>query len=569
MNSQRLKNFLSIILTFSGFNLLAQSNFIPLNEDYYHRIDRYEIKAGKIFPHFFSSLKQYKRSDVVAFIDSVYEEGLITSKADQFNYEYFRNDSWEWARPETNESKKPILKTFYKKKSDLLYVDVPDFDLHINPVIYFGAGSDSRLDDIVYMNTRGVEIRGMVDKKLGFYSYLADNQARLPSYVQDYQSQYWVVPHEGFWKSFKDNGVDFLQARGYVTYDATKSINLQVGYDRFFIGNGYRSLILSDFAAPSFYFKFNVKVWKLNYLYSINQMKENVIGTSTGSGAAEQGYPNKGVVNHHLSINIGKKLNIGLFETIIFSSDDSIGTGKFELSYINPIIFFRAIEQQNGSADNAIIGADFKWNAAKKISFYGQVVFDEFLLDNLREGDGWWANKWAIQFGGKYVDAFGLSNLDLQLEGNVVRPYTYSHNTDYGNYSGYSQSLAHPLGANFNEVVGIMRYQPLPRLNLIGKLIYTNIGRDNPDVPEENWGSDMLKDNTTRENDYNNSIGQGIENTILFGSFTASWMLKHNLFVDAQLVVRKSDSDLSFYDQSTTMTCLALRWNIAQRLYEF
>ena len=549
------------------FTLWAQGTFIPINEDYYHRIERYEIKAGKVLPQLFTTLKQYKRSEVIAFIDSVYDEGLITSKSDQFNYDYFRNDSWEWARPETNESKKPFLKTFYKKKSDLIYVDHPDFDLHINPVIYFGAGSDSRLDDITYINTRGLEIRGMVDRKLGFYTYLADNQARLPSYVQDYQSQYWVVPHEGFWKSFKDDGgVDFLQARGYVTYDATKSINLQVGYDRFAIGNGYRSLILSDFAPPSFYFKFNVKVWKLNYLYSINQMKENVVGNSSGSDATDKGYPNKGIVNHHLSINIGKKLNIGLFETIIFSSDDSIGTGKFELSYLNPIIFFRAIEQQNGSADNAIVGADFKWNAAKKISFYGQVVFDEFLLDNLKEGDGWWANKWGVQFGGKYIDAFGLNNLDLQLEGNIVRPYTYSHHTDYGNYSGYSQSLAHPLGANFKEVVGIMRYQPLPRLNLIGKLVYTQIGRDTTGV---NWGSDILKMNTSREQDYNNTIGQGVENTILFGSFTASWMLKHNLFIDAQLIVRKSDSEVLFYNEDTVMTCLALRWNISQRLYDF
>ncbi len=566
MNYPLVKKALFCSFAFIPFNLLAQGTFIPINEDYYHRIERYEIKAGKVLPQLFTTLKQYKRSEVIAFIDSVYDEGLITSKSDQFNYDYFRNDSWEWARPETNESKKPLLKTFYKKKSDLIYVDHPDFDLHINPVIYFGVGSDSRLDDITYINTRGLEVRGMVDKKLGFYTYLTDNQARLPSYVQDYQSQYWVVPHEGFWKSFKNGGVDFLQARGYVTYDATKSINLQTGYDRFAIGNGYRSLILSDFAPPSFYFKFNAKVWKLNYLYSINQMKENVIGNSSGSKATDKGYPNKGVVNHHLSLNIGKKLNIGLFETIIFSSDDSIGTGKFELSYLNPIIFFRAIEQQNGSADNAIVGADFKWNAAKKISFYGQVVFDEFLLDNLKEGDGWWANKWGVQIGGKYIDAFGLNNLDLQLEGNIVRPYTYSHNTDYGNYSGYSQSLAHPLGANFKEVVGIMRYQPVPRLNLIGKLVYTQIGRDTTGV---NWGSDILKMNTSREQDYNNTIGQGVENTILFGSFTASWMLKHNLFIDAQLVVRKSDSEVLFYNESTVMTCLALRWNISQRLYDF
>jgi hypothetical protein len=122
------------------------------------------------------------------------------------------------------------------------------------------------------------------------------------------------------------------------------------------------------------------------------------------------------------------------------------------------------------------------------------------------------------------------------------------------------------LGANFKEVVGIVRYQPLPKLNLTGKLIYTKIGRDTTGV---NWGSDILKDNTTHEQDYNNEIAQGIENNILYGSFIASWMLKHNLFIDAQLVVRKSDSPVLFYDKSTVMTSIALRWNIAQRLYDF
>jgi hypothetical protein len=34
-------------------------------------------------------------------------------------------------------------------------------------------------------------------------------------------------------------------------------------------------------------------------------------------------------------------------------------------------------------------------------------------------------------------------------------------------------------------------------------------------------------------------------------------------------VVRKSDSVLNFYNNNTSITSLALRWNIAQRLYEF
>lgn len=556
-------------LLFLPLLAMGQSSYIPLNDDYYQRLDRYEVKSGHIFPQIFTGVKQYKRSDAVDFIDSAFQEELMTSKADLFNRDYFLNDSWEWARPETNESKHPAWNTLYKKKSDLLYVDTQDFDLHVNPVIYFGVGNDTQRDSKLFINTRGVELRGMIDKKVGFYTYLTDNQARLPGYVADYQSQYWVIPHEGFWKSFKKDGVDFLQARGYITVDATKHINLQLGYDRFTIGNGYRSLILSDFAPPSVFFKIDVKVWKLNYLFLINQMEANAPGTTNGSKPKSGGYDDKFTAFHHLSLNIGKKLNVGIFETVIFSPDDTLGSGRFEFGYLNPIIFYRAIEQQNGSSDNVVLGFDFKWNAVKRLSFYGQFILDEFVLSNIKAGNGWWANKFGIQGGLKYVDAFGVPNLDVQGELNIMRPYTYTHNTNYANYTSFMQPLAHPLGANFEELIGIVRYQPLPRLSVTGKMILTKIGRDPIGNYGVNFGSDLNKNNTTKEKDYGNTIGQGIPNNILFGSFTASWMLKHNLFLDAQLIKRNSKNDEAFYNTNTTTSSISLRWNIAQRLYEF
>jgi hypothetical protein len=543
---------------------IAQSNYAPLNEDYYHRIDRYEVKAGRLVPEIFTTVKPYKRSAIIAFIDSVRKYEVFNSGSDLFNYEYLSNDSWEWSEAATSDSKRRLLNHFYEKKSDFYSVNTADFDLHINPVLYLAAGNDSRRDNMLFTNTRGIEVRGMVDNKVGFYTYLTDNQALLPSYVADQMSSTGVIPHEGFWKNYKEGkGVDFLQARGYITFEATKHINVQFGHDRFFIGNGYRSLIFSDFSPPALFLKGNVKVWKLNYLFLLNQMTAD---NRARTGNVFTGYPNKFVALHHLSLNIGNKLNIGIFESVIFSPDDSVGTDHFRLEYLNPIIFYRAIEQQNGSSDNVLLGLDFKWNAVRKLSFYGQFMLDEFVIDHIREGNGWWANKFGIQVGGKYVDAFGLANLDLQGEMNIIRPYTYSHRTSYGSYSSYKQPIAHPLGANLKELVGILRYQPLPRLNLTGKLMFTTIGRDTTGV---NWGSNILKSYRTRQQEFNNTIGQGVSNDILFGSFTASWQMKHNLFADVSVILRKSENPAAFYNNNTSITSLALRWNIPQRVYEF
>jgi hypothetical protein len=539
----------------------AQSTNATLNEDYYHWIDRYEIKSGKIVPGFFTSVKPYKRDAIIRYLDTLAATGsLFSSRSDQYNLEYLRNDSWEWSRSESNTSKKPVLKSLYKNKSDLVYVDIPDFDLHVSPVLYLGVGSDSRLDFPLTINTRGIEIRGMVDRKVGFYTFIGENQSVLPLYVAEEVGRNRVIPHEGFWKTFKENGVDFFQARAYIDFNISKHIYMQFGNDRTFTGNGYRSLIFSDYSPPNLFLRTNVKVWKLNYLFQINRM------AADARTSGNQRYPEKFVAYHHASFNIGKKLNLGVFESVVFSPKDSVNNNTFDLSYLNPVIFYRAIEQQFGSSDNALLGMDAKWNAFKGVSLYGQFVLDEFLWDEISAGNGWWANKWAVQAGAKYIDAFGVSNLDLQAEYNVVRPYTYSHYSQYGSYSNYRQSLAHPLGANFSEWVGIIRYQPIPKLNVIAKTFYARAGRD--DVGQ-NWGGNILKNSNTREQEYNNTIGQGNSNTILFVDFTASYMLKHNLFIDGKQIFRQSKSDLAAYNSNTSLTSLALRWNIPQRLYDF
>jgi hypothetical protein len=546
----------------------SQSTNASLNEDYYHTIDRYEVKAGRIAPELFTTIKPYQRSAIVGFIDSLQaKDHVFTSRADQFNYEYLMNDSWERSHSRTNDSKKPFLKYMYKKKSDLGYVDIPDFDIHVSPVLYVGGGVDSRLNQSLFTNTRGIEIRGMVDRKIGFYTFLSDNQARLPAYVQDQMSLNPVVPHVGFWKTFKTGAVDYLMARGYIDFNISRHIYMQFGNDRTFIGNGFRSLIFSDYSPPNLFLKANLKIWKLNYMFQLNRMTADAYGTVTGgSQPTNERYPEKYMAFHHVSINIGKKLNIGLFESVIFSSKDSTNRSTFDISYLNPVIFYRAQEQQGGSSDNVILGGDFKWNAMKGVSFYGQVVIDEFNLKEIRANSGWWANKFAGQLGMKYIDVAGIQNLDLQLEANAIRPYTYSHDLMYDNYSNFRQPIAHPMGANLAEIAAIVRYQPLPRLTLIAKSFYTKIGRDTTNV---DWGADILKNYHDRHMDYGNKIGQGIKNTVAFLDLTASYQLKHNLFIDVRQLIRSSKSPVALYNTQSSVFTVALRLNIARNVYDF
>src|SRR5690606_25439136 len=102
----------------------AQSSYAPLNPDYYHRIDRYEIKAGRT-SGLFTNIKPYRRSAIAAFVDSVDNRPLFTSRSDQFNRDYLLTDNHEWLPHAVGVSKRPVLKHFYKRKSDLYHVATP------------------------------------------------------------------------------------------------------------------------------------------------------------------------------------------------------------------------------------------------------------------------------------------------------------------------------------------------------------------------------------------------------------------------------------------------------------
>jgi len=581
------------------------ATYVPLDPNIYRLIDRYAIKFGADSlhdPH--TSVRPYTRAGAAhlgerllsADSAQAYRTGRL-SRADRFNAQYLLKDNWANSGQGTglNQSPRPFLNYFYRDQTDFYHVDSKDFTLRVNPVLLLQAGKDSRnpgTDGLRYVNTRGVQVEGTIDQRLGFYAFLTDNQEAVPQYVQNRIARDTIVPHEGYWKYFKTIGgstYDFFSARGYVTYAATRHINVQLGHDRNFIGNGYRSLILSDYSTPYFFLKLNTRIWKLNYQNLFAELTGRRSYNAAGSPVDEV-YAKKYLALHHLSLDVTSNFNIGVFESEIAGRP---GRGP-ELQYLNPLIFYRAIEQQTGSADNALLGLDFKWNILHTAQLYGQVVLDEFKLSEIRSGNGWWSNKQAVQLGVKYVDVAGIRNLDVQAELNYIRPYTYQHASPYTAYTHYMQPLAHPMGANLTEVLGVLNYQPLPRLHLVAKAFYTEQGLDygynaagqlitaGPLVSVDglgnqittgriaNYGGNPLMPYEPHPMDFGNRTGQGNKSRLVHADFTATYQPRLNLFLDATLVARHQTYSLTpEANANETYASLALRWNIAQRLHEF
>ncbi len=562
----------------------APSAFVPKNQDYARMIDRYEIKNGAFSAYLPQGVKPYPRKAIVALVDSVSKLHYL-SLQDKFNLNYLLADNPEWSGvraeskfPLWNFIKKPIL-GFYKYKPDFVRVKNKYFDLHLNPVLHFQYGGQDDVpnrDIRFYTNSRGAEFRGIVGNKVSFYSILTDNQALFPSYAQDFTATYSAVPNEGFWKKLNNDGaVDFLHARGYIHFNLLKTTSLQLGYDQHRFGNGYRSLFLSDFASPYSFLKLNTKVWRITYTNLYAQLTADMNRTPQGELLGNEVFPKKYAVFHRLGIDFGRNLNVGFFESVVFGRKDNRINDTFDLAYLNPMIFYRSLEQQLGSSDNALIGADFKWNFLSQFQLYGQFIVDELVMSELRAGTGWWANKHGAQIGAKYIDVGGVQNLDFQAEMNVVRPYVYSHfgNEELSNYAHYRQALAHPLGANFREYLGIIDYQPFEDVKVTGKLCLIRTGLDEA---ERNWGSNILSDNTNRgipdsdgnPQDYGHKIGQGLKTQILLASLEGTLMLRHNLFADVQFLIRHQNTE-TMAQTHIFYVGVGLRLNAAKRLFEF
>ena len=137
------------------------------------------------------------------------------------------------------------------------------------------------------------------------------------------------------------------------------------------------------------------------------------------------------------------------------------------------------------------------------------------LDDVVSKSGGAIRKKYGYQIGFNYFDLFNIKNLHLQFEYNSVRPYAYAASDPQQSYTHYNQSLAHPLGANFNEMVGFLNYR-LKDFFIELKLNYSVKGSDSSAY---NYGSNIFKSDNIFPITQNLSsipMGQGTKTTIMY-----------------------------------------------------
>ncbi len=460
-------------------------------------IDRVDIKHG--LPHFYHPSIKYDNRlrtydllidmrDSLTGIDS-FESNLWIEDFSELITESRLNDQALEDPPQKK-------KWFYRDKAHLWTLNHPDINLALDPILGMSIGREFPYSEPIVQNTRGLRLRGKIDNKIYFHTDILETQRSFQRFINENIEENKAVPGQGFYRNYQSSiwkqwkGYDYLNSRGHLGFKLSKSIDLQLGHGRHFIGHGMRSLLLSDFGHNYFYARLTTNVWKFQYQNIFAELS-SISGKSSSGNVL---IPKKYMAAHFLDFNITKNFSIGFYEAVVFSR-----ANRFELQYLNPVILYRSVELMLDSPDNILIGLNGRLNFKKSLQLYAQIMLDEFKLTEVVSDRGWWANKIAYQAGIKYPDAFEIPYYDIQLEYNRVRPFTFTHRTTDGahfipSYSHYNQALAHPLGAKFYEF--ILRQSFRINSQWSSTIDFYYIAHD------EGEGHNILSDYQTRSRDF-------------------------------------------------------------------
>lgn len=373
-----------------------------------------------------------------------------------------------------------------KRKSTIqsvIEVNKDDVRLKIDPMFYFQLGKDlndtsARADTTrFYTNTRAARVQGWLGKKFFFLTEFYENQVFYPVYQDAYAKQmapqslqngqysvdsssFGLVPGMGRAKKFQKTGWDYGVSNAYVAFFPSKKISVIAGTSKNFIGEGYRTLFLSDnaFNYPFARLRWNFLNDKITYHFILASFIN--LQRLPATTSAEAQFKRKDGSFHYVEIKVAPKVKIGLYEANIFNRfRDGLGSTPFNWALLNPIIYTSTLVAGNASRMASNAGFDVRYTPHKKIKLYGQL-----LTSNQFKGFGYQALMELNDL---------IKGLNFNAEYSQANKNLYSNSNPYLTFLHYNQPIAHPLGNQFSEAVFTLSYNR-PRFGLLQRVNVQN-----------------------------------------------------------------------------------------------
>lgn len=336
-------------------------------------------------------------------------------------------------------------------KENLLNIEEDDVLLTADPLFNLGTGRTNYSDTTtsISTNTRGVRVSGNITSKFSFETRYYENQLYYPEYLDSIGDARGVAFGLGRSKTFKGRGHDVGMSSGYISYSPIEELNIQFGQGKHFIGNGYRSMLLSDNSFNYPYLSLSLSFLDGKLFYKTVNAWMQTLERMPLSASPEALFKRKSGSFRYLSFKPKKQFEIGFFEGVIYRRyEDSIGEVAVDPSFYIPVIGVGAGLNKNNKENKIVLGINMNVALMENFKLYGQFVIDDF-------------SKTGFQVGGKWFDLFKAKNSWLMLEYNSAVPYLFTKSGEnrIQSYSHTNQELAHPLGASFNELVVMAHFE--------------------------------------------------------------------------------------------------------------
>ena len=487
----------------------AQSTYLPNSYQLYQKFnaDIYSTKTA-----FHTSLRPFLINGLIAHTyDSVMNAGVDNNR-----------------------------KTWLKRKlfnEHLIDIKTPDYTFYGDFLLDLTLGNDFTEKRATYLNTRGYQFGGTVGTKFSFYTSGFEDQAKFPTYYNNHVNVNHFIPGQAYLRGYNGlakNTADWSYATAIISYNVTKNLNVTLGEDKMFIGDGYRSLLLSDYAANMPLLRVTANLGKhvqymatWAYLEDISEKKFDSFGSNR----------RKWAFFHYIDWNVSNRVSFGFFNAIISPEADAAGNRRgFDINFINPLLFSSSLGPSLQPKDNTLVGFTGKYKIFDKTALYAQLLLDRFKADDFFSGNNA-DNTNGIQAGIRGADLFKVKRFNYLVEFNTVKPHSYQNSNTISSYAFFGDPLAHPYGANFREYLGILNYS-VGRVELQGQLNYAQYGLD-ASVNDNNGKivtKQFLPSITTTT-----TIGQGLNTDLFYAEGTVSFMLnpKYNLRLELSGLYRK------------------------------
>ena len=537
------QSFFFLICMFLGvMPTFAQTTALPFSHAFYEQFNKavYQKNQG-----YHTSIKPFRIDDrLQPILDSIYnagEKGRVSWGGRKLHQEHLVE---------------------VKKEDFTFYLDfLPDFQIGKD------FAGDKRTS---WLNTRAFQAGLDVGHKFSLYVNFFENQGVFPRYIDDFVFQEAIMPGQGHGKtSYKDRQIkDWMYATALLTYDVNSYLQVALGYDKHFIGDGYRSMLLSDASSNYTALKLTGTIGNVKYMSMWSYMLDPKHPRSPD-------YMIRGGDNwkwgafQYLDWQATPQWNLGVFQSVVWGDRNASGKRGFDFNYFNPIIVLRPVEVTNTSSPDKVhlgLNSSLKWSDQGVM--YGQFLLGEFVASEFFSSKGHVTNKWGMQLGVRMHNVLGVPHLNALLEYNAARPYTYAHFDPRSNYTNYGQSLAHPWGANFRELVGIAQYT-YQDFTFRFQGTWGGFGTDADST--QNFGKDLFKSYMQPAREYGNYIGQGIDNQLWLGDFRMSYMLnrKNQLRIELGALYRSLHLPQTQQVYRTAQLSLGLRSSIRNLYYDF